>query len=341
MKLVTISTIRNESDILEAFIRYHLQFVDHMIIINHRSADSSLDILRRMEQEGLPISIADVTDIEHQQGSVLTRFMKIAVREYDADWVIPLDADEFLDVSTEGSVREIMEKLPQDKVIKVPWRTYIPLPSDNILEPNVLRRIQHYRSKENHNLRKIVISRSMAMKKNAMIAPGNHGYLKTAFSNRKEIPYVPVDQLVFAHFPVRSSQQIMTKAFVGWLACLAKPNKLPGENHHLKLLFDRFKSGGQISPEELTSIALEYAVGPGTSALTENNIIHRPLVPEAGAIALRYTDTFSATPLPILAQIAEELAEALGAVRRKKSDGKNSAKMLGRWLRFLKRNAYA
>jgi len=332
MKIVVISTIRNESDILEAFVRYHLQIVDRMIIINHRSSDSSGHILESLIKEGLPIELTEEASLELQQGPFLTRIMKKAVKDYDADWVIPLDADEFLAVSGEGRIHEVIEKLPSDKVVKVPWRTYVPLPSDNFEEPNVLTRIQHFRSRENQNLRKIMIPKSLALKKNGLIAAGNHGFVREAFRKQKEFPYVNTDQLVFAHFPVRSSQQIMTKAFVGWLACLAKPNREPTENYHLKLLFDRFKNGGQIPLEELTSMALEYATASGSAPLTRNDVGHKPLVPEAGELTLRYTDSFTASPLAVLAKMAEEFAEALAAVR-KKDFKKASTNWASSWIR--------
>jgi hypothetical protein len=338
MKIVVISTIRNEADILETFVRYHLQFVDRMIIVNHRSVDSSADILNGLQQEGLSLDVVRETGIEHQQGSVLSRFMKKAVLEYDADWVIPLDADEFLAMKDEGRVREVMEKLPPDKVVKLPWRTYVPVATDNLQEPNILKRIQHYRSKENINLRKIMIPRSMATKKNGIIAAGNHGFVKESFRKQKEFPCVYTDQLVLAHFPVRSAQQITTKAFVGWLSCLVKPNKEPTEAFHLKRLYDRFKNGGQISPEELTSIAFSYATVSGTSTLLQNDIIHKPLVPEAGELKLRYTDTLKISPLPILAQMAEEFAEALGAMRKEQCCRRDDFLMrLRRWFLFWRK----
>ena len=335
MKLVTISTIRNESDILEAFVRYHVQFVDQMIIINHRSADSSGHILQSLKKEGLPLELTEETSLELQQGPFLTQIMKKAIKDYGADWVIPLDADEFLAVNGEERIHEVMEKLPSDKVVKVPWRTYVPLPSDNFQEPNILKRIQHFRNRENQNLRKIMIPRSLAMKKYGLIAAGNHGFVRETFRKQKELPYVHVDQLVLAHFPVRSSQQIMTKAFVGWLACLAKPNRLPTENYHLKMLYDRFKNGREITPEELTLMALGYATASGANDLTRKDIVHKPLVPETGGLTLRYTDSLPANPLPVLAQMAEEFAEALAAVRRRDfKDNVSDRKRFRRWLCF-------
>ncbi len=335
MKLVIVSTIRNESDILETFVRYHLQFVDRMIIINHRSADSSASILESLKKEGLPVELTEERILELQQGVFLTRAMKKAAEDYGADWVLPLDADEFIAPAGEGRVREIFEKLPQDRIVKVPWRTYVPLPSDESQEPNILKRIRHCRRTENQSLRKIMIPRTMTEKKNGMIDNGNHGFVRKTLRKRKEFPYVNTDHLVLAHFPVRSAQQIMTKAFVGWLACLAKPNRLPDENFHLKVLFDRFKDGGSISPVELTGMALEYATTAGTSALTQDDIIYKPIVPEKGDIKLRYIDTLTANPLPVLAQMAEEFATALGMIRHSGYENHITGRLrVGKWLCF-------
>ena len=47
MKLVTLTVVRNELDILEVFVRYHLELVDHMVIADHRSipvADRAADL---------------------------------------------------------------------------------------------------------------------------------------------------------------------------------------------------------------------------------------------------------------------------------------------------------
>jgi hypothetical protein len=306
-----------------------------MIIVDHRSADASSQILQSLIKEGLPLELMQEKRMDFQQSLMMTGLMKKAVLDFGADWVLPLDADEFLTTGENGRVREVLENLSQDKIVKVPWRTYIPLPSDDFQEPNTLVRIQHHRRTECQKLRKILIPRALAKQSKGMIAAGNHGFVKKVFGRQKEFPYVHTDKLVLAHFPVRSSQQIMAKAFVGWLAILAKPNKEPTEGFHVKLLYNRLKNGSQISPEELTSMALEYATTSGTSDLDQKDIIHKPLVPETGGLTLRYTDTLTANPLPILAQMAEEFAEALGVVRRKELQKSISAgTRFVQWLRF-------
>ena len=45
MKIYSISRIKNEEDIIESFIRYHLNFLDGMIIIEDYSNDETYNIL--------------------------------------------------------------------------------------------------------------------------------------------------------------------------------------------------------------------------------------------------------------------------------------------------------
>lgn len=315
MKIVAISIIRNEADILETFVRYHLQIVDQMIVINHRSADSSSKILHDLKGEGLSIEVLEETSIEQPQGRALTRIMNKAVYDYNADWILPLDADEFLTACDEEKIRKILEEASDDKIINVPWRTYVPVASDS-KELNVLKRIQHYRNIEDPQYYKVIVPRSIALK-NAAILPGNHAVVRnTFFRKRKKLPTVLTDQLVLSHFPVRSSNQIITKAFVGWLSNLAKPDKGKGEAFHLKQLYDRFKEGNKVLPEELTEMAMGYATKSGDIS---KDLIFKPIIPQIADFELKYTAIYECNPVQVLAQSAEELAEAFASFRRERN----------------------
>jgi hypothetical protein len=314
MKIVTVSTIRNEADIIESFVRYHIQFVDRMIITNHRSADASGRILQALREEGLPLDLWEENHLELQQGQILTRSMKFAVAEHGANWIVPLDADEFLTPAADGDVRGIFSGLPQEKIIKVAWRTHVPLPSDDPEEANVLRRIKHHKRMENQSLRKILIPRQVAEKPHGLIAPGSHGYTFRRLIREREHPSIANNQLVLAHYPVRSSPQILTKAFVGWLACISKRNRQPNENFHLKLLFDHVKSNRPLQPEELSSMALGYSTTSQLSAMEPDDLLKSPLALQS--VPLRYTRGYECDPISVLAQLAEDFAKAVGAVKR-------------------------
>ncbi len=332
--IITLSTIRNEADILEAFVRYHLQIVDRMIIVDHRSADDTSSILAALQAEGLPLEVHREEGLALQQGAILTRRMKAALREHGAAWFLPLDADEFIVSGPGKSVRDVVKGLPSDRVVKIPWKTYVPTAADDPRQPNVLKRIRSRRAVEMPLYYKVLVPRKTAERNDALVAPGSHAVVRNA-GKQKELPSVTTDQLALAHFPVRSSDQITTKAFVGWLACLAKPNREPTENHHLKKLYDGFKSGTVVSAEEIGQLAMQYA---SDAPASQQQLIHDPLLPPAGEFELRYTTGYGCRPVAVLAEIAEEFAAEVAFLRRTSASGNISLLSIGRqWFKSIKK----
>ena len=48
MKIVAISMVRNEADVIEAFVRHHAGLVDELIVVDHRSIDGTDELLREL-----------------------------------------------------------------------------------------------------------------------------------------------------------------------------------------------------------------------------------------------------------------------------------------------------
>ncbi|WP_422109483.1 glycosyltransferase family 2 protein, partial [Achromobacter xylosoxidans] len=44
-KLISISMVRNENDVIESFVRHNLELMDEMHIIDHGSSDGTREIL--------------------------------------------------------------------------------------------------------------------------------------------------------------------------------------------------------------------------------------------------------------------------------------------------------
>jgi hypothetical protein len=95
-RIVAITRIKDEIDIVEAFVRHSAELVDHHILIDNGSIDGTLDVLRRLHEDGLRISVfrnpVPILNTWHFAQILL----KLAGRMQQADWVVPLDADEFL-----------------------------------------------------------------------------------------------------------------------------------------------------------------------------------------------------------------------------------------------------
>ena len=58
MRLLGAAHVRNEADIVEAFVRHNLALLDGIAIVDHTSVDETPDILRELKAEGLAIYVA-------------------------------------------------------------------------------------------------------------------------------------------------------------------------------------------------------------------------------------------------------------------------------------------
>jgi hypothetical protein len=116
LKLVMAMGVRNEEDILEHNLRYHrTQGVDHFVVTDNGSTDSTPEILRRYQAEGILTLIeAPATgEFRDQQRLWVTRMARLAATELDADWVVHADADEFWSPVT-GTLKQALSAIPAE-----------------------------------------------------------------------------------------------------------------------------------------------------------------------------------------------------------------------------------
>ena len=124
-KIVLVTMVKNEADIIESFVRHSLTFADEIIIANHMSTDRTGEILASLLSEGLPLTIRELHEVELAHGLVMTELMWEAIEEHGADIVLPADADEFLvNTETEESCRSILGYLDTGRVHMLEWRLY-------------------------------------------------------------------------------------------------------------------------------------------------------------------------------------------------------------------------
>lgn len=300
MKIQTICLARNEADILESFIRHHARFSSVAIAL-HRCLDNSREILAALVQEGLPLTWHEEDRFAYEQNDVMTQMMTQAFTD-GADWVLPLDADEFLLGDAESVLSE--HGTPAS-VLRVPWRGYVPHKEDDPAEPHVLRRITHRRETECMQWYKVLVPRALASE--TKLSMGNH-FLHRSTGTIIDSVDVP---LTLAHFPVRSSRQISRKVFGGWLANCARSDRTKESCFQWKGVFDQLKQCRELSVSKLTDIALTYAVRKDLDIARAVPIISDP-IPCTFDIRYPITDI---DPMTVLLENAEELAIEYGKLR--------------------------
>ena len=72
MRLLGVAMVRDEADVIEAFVRHNLNFLDGLAIIDHCSVDGTAEILKKLQSEGLPLRIVRNPDPAYFQSRLMT-----------------------------------------------------------------------------------------------------------------------------------------------------------------------------------------------------------------------------------------------------------------------------
>jgi hypothetical protein len=133
MKLVMTLLARDEADVVDAQIAFHLNAgVDFVVATDNRSEDGTTEILERYAREGHLHLIREPGD-DYRQSEWVTRMARLAADELGADWILNADADEFW-WPREGSLKDVLAAVPDRYgVVRGAWRIFVPLPDDDAI----------------------------------------------------------------------------------------------------------------------------------------------------------------------------------------------------------------
>ena len=187
--------------------------LDALVIVDHRSVDGTRDVLEQLADEGLPLRIEDERSPVQDQQGVLSRLL--AKESETADWLLPLDADEFL----VGALHATLGEAQVDRPALVRWSSYVPTAGDDATEPNPVRRIRHRRRSEPTLLWNVIVPSRLASAAGFRLAQGAH----LLNVNGDEVEGAPLPGLALAHFPVRSIAQLAAKVLAGGLRTSRAP----------------------------------------------------------------------------------------------------------------------
>ena len=112
MKLVGLSMVRDEADIIESFVRHNLGYVDELHVIVQPSQDATRAILDALVREGLPLRVTDDDEGGFMQGRKLTALGRRLLRSAAADAVLVLDADEFVRAPDKAFLADVLARVP-------------------------------------------------------------------------------------------------------------------------------------------------------------------------------------------------------------------------------------
>jgi hypothetical protein len=262
MRIVMTLLTRDEADVIDAQIAYHLHAgVDFVVATVNRSRDGTAEILAGYERAGVLRLLHEDGD-DMRQDEWVTRMARLAATDHGADWVINSDADEFW-WPREGSLKDVFTTVPERYgALRGCWRHFLPRPDDGSFFaermtvrlatpafPGDKRTIFHAHQKVAHRA-----------DPTAQIEAGNHNALGARLEPIRA--WHPIEVL---HFSFRSPPQIAKKARGGWLR-----NDDYEPTRHQLLLDEALREGRVDAFYDsfvVTDEALERGLADGTLAV--------------------------------------------------------------------------
>ena len=262
MKLVMTLLARNEADIVDAQVAFHLHAgVDFVIATENRSDDRTAEILERYEREGVLLLFREHGD-DMRQDEWVTRMARLAATDFGADWVINADADEFW-WPRGGTLKDVLGLVPERfGVVRGCWRHFLPRPDggSDFAERMTVRLCTPaspgYKATIYHAHQKVAHRADPDVE----IERGNHNAIGRGLEPFRS--WYPIEVL---HFSFRSVAQLERKALGGWV----RSPEYERTEHHI-ILDEAFHEGrleAFYAAIAVSDAQLERRVAAGTLAV--------------------------------------------------------------------------
>jgi hypothetical protein len=305
MRLFGVAMVRNEADVIEAFVRHNLSVLDGLAIVDHGSFDATSEILAKLQAENLPLHVERDERPEYFQSACMTALVRETLRREQADFVFALDADEFLKCASRQTLEQALAEVPPGMHAVANWLTYVPedLDAGAAFGQGHLRRRLRV---ERRTLYKAVIGRSFVERSADVVVMGNHLVSDPAHAEHPPHARLRADVVAVAHCPVRSRGQLESKIVIGYLAHLASNPARKSLAFHWRRLYEELRSGGTFTPARMREIACNYGLQPGLWQPADTvELIEDPV---RLAFVARYPPPAGIETLQLLMRFTETLA---------------------------------
>lgn len=243
MRLIATLMVRDEVDVIAAMVEHHLaQGIDLIIATDNGSVDGTAEVLETYAASGR-LELHHDPVHRKQQGAVVTGMARRARTVHRADWVINLDADEWLvPLDRSLTVRDALEATPLHlNAFTVPVVNLVGPPAR--AGSGISRLLWRDRRPEDQ-LQAIGIHAHPTPnaihrgESDIVVSQGNH--FVSLQSNGQPAPEVSMEVL---HLPWRSWAQLERKVVNAGRAYESNPDLRPSPNHHGMRDYRRYQEG--------------------------------------------------------------------------------------------------
>lgn len=303
MKLGVVAMLRNETDIVGMFLQHLDAFFDYAVLMDHGSTDGTDRAIAAACAQRSGWAMWHLEPVGYHQTLFSSYALTHLMQNTDADWVMFLDADEFIQMPDRAALETALANVTDpERVAFLRWHNGVPdrfdaralVPGEAIWLPP-----------EKSPYGKVIVPRRFfeGRGQEAKLAIGNHGLY---YSPENLVPGDWIGDLV--HLPVRSHSQIRTKIVAGVFSIMAQAVRERIQGRHWFKIMDRM-ADDSLCDEDLVGIALRYgmedtASGPISRAeLRDRGCMLAPLNVPFGRDFTRITEPNWLDPVRLLATI--------------------------------------
>jgi hypothetical protein len=254
-RIIGVAMVKNEADIIELFIKINSRFFSEIHILDHQSSDSTAAIITKCQSWGYRVKykLLENDGMGFNQAEITTNYIQQVARDYDCDFIMPIDADEFPYFSPGSQVFKILSKATSTcGYCLIPWVTYCPINDDYLSSHAPLYSNFKPRNFEPDQYYKVILTKDFA--KTVKLTTGNHDVVEEKKYKPKKV------KAILQHVPVRSAAQISSKAIIGSATLKVTKNHKAGEAFHWDDMAERILGQDmKVSAAETLDIALNYA----------------------------------------------------------------------------------
>ena len=287
LKLAVASLIRNEIDIVGAYLQHLDALFDYAVLMDHHSIDGTDRVVAQACARRPGWALWHVEPVGFHQFAFSEFAMHHLFRHTDTDIVVFLDADEFLAVPDRAALEANLARLTDpDRIGRLRWRHLVPERLDTrAITPSET----FWRAPNLAAVDKMVIPRIFHLRHGheLHVAPGNH-YL--TYDPQTRVPSDPIGEIL--HLPIRSHEQLKGKVLAAVFAVLQLATRAPRQSWHRFDILWRIADGA-LRDEDLIGIAAHYSEAgvQGTKRMSHSELA-------AGGYTRTTLDVAFGRPLP-------------------------------------------
>jgi uncharacterized coiled-coil protein SlyX len=200
MKLAVIARVNGGLDIIETFVRHHVQHFDKLIILNNGTSDDTYQVLHQLQRVYSDLVVLRQPTIGYRQHQYMLLLLRMAVDKFGADWVAFIDADEFIETA-DGLVLTQVLAGRQPTVYRLEWSNCVYAP-DLVKDERTWVLRQRFRLPSRPEVAKLLIH-AQFITRTTELGVGNHSLM----DGDRPVSTQPLDQVRLCHYAVRSVAQ--------------------------------------------------------------------------------------------------------------------------------------